>query len=70
MWEEDVERYRQHANICRQEKNRIIGEFAKVGRRVPRSYEGRLYDLDKSIREYEADIEKLDRRIEELKSEL
>jgi len=64
-WTEDIEVYARHANLCRQTKAHIIEDFTRAGRKVPMSQQGRLYDLDFAIKEYEEDIEKLKARIEE-----
>ena len=62
-WTEDIDTYRRHAQLCLNEKNRIIEDFARAGRKPPMSAQGRLYDLDFAIKEYEDDIVKLRVRI-------
>ena len=65
-WLEDIEVYERHKNLCRQEVDRIKHDFERADRKIPLSYEGKLYDLREAIKEYDRDIEKLKQRISEL----
>ena len=62
-WNEDIDIYTRHAQLCLNEKNRIIEDFSRAGRKPPMSAQGRLYDIDFAIKEYEDDIAKLRERI-------
>ena len=62
-WTEDIVIYEGHAQLCLNMKNRIIDEFKRAGRSPPMSAQGRLYDIDVVIKEYEDDIAELRVRI-------
>jgi len=66
MWSEDITVYENHKQLCQNEIDRIKRDFERAGHKVPMSYQGKLYDLEQTIKEYDEDIKKLRKKLSEL----